>query len=136
MPRRRDTQSTVLLFGLDTGLADQLMETLYPLCSHVHTLPASEECVRALQRFRPDLVFCSSEPARFHDVLNAKLRLELPVPIVAVSRIPEVSEWLDAMDAGAADYCGAPFESRDIEWILTTNLATSQRVMAVAQTSA
>lgn len=42
--------------------------------------------------------------------------------MVVVSRVPEVNDWLDAMDAGAADYCAAPFEKEQLDWILESNL--------------
>jgi DNA-binding NtrC family response regulator len=48
------------------------------------------------------------------------------LPVIVVSRMPEVSEWLDAIEAGAADYCAAPFESAHIQWILSSTLRQPQ----------
>jgi hypothetical protein len=41
---------------------------------------------------------------------------------VVVSRLPEVSAWLDALEQGAADYCGAPFERKQVGWVLNSSL--------------
>jgi DNA-binding response OmpR family regulator len=40
------------------------------------------------------------------------------VPVVVTTRLPDDRKWLDALDAGAADYCGGPFERAQIRWIL------------------
>jgi DNA-binding NtrC family response regulator len=40
------------------------------------------------------------------------------IPVIVVTRNPETREWLDAMEAGAFDYCSAPFEPRQLQWIL------------------
>jgi FixJ family two-component response regulator len=49
------------------------------------------------------------------------------LPVVIVSRLPEVSEWLDALDAGAADYCAAPFEHQHMSWLIESALLASQQ---------
>ena len=40
------------------------------------------------------------------------------LPVVIVNRLPENSRWLDALELGAADYCGAPFESQHLRWLI------------------
>ena len=55
-------------------------------------------------------------------------RGSLQVPVVVVSRIPETSEWLDAIDAGATDYCAAPFEPQHISWLVQSALLAGQRM--------
>jgi FixJ family two-component response regulator len=50
----------------------------------------------------------------------------LHMPVVVVSRIPEVSEWVGAIEAGATDYCAAPFEQRDISWLVQSVLTASE----------
>jgi hypothetical protein len=47
-----------------------------------------------------------------------------------VSRLPEVSGWLQALEQGAADYCGAPFEPRHVRWALNSSLAPANRIAA------
>jgi DNA-binding response OmpR family regulator len=41
---------------------------------------------------------------------------------VIVNRHPENSRWLDALELGAADYCGAPFEPVQMRWLLDSVL--------------
>ncbi len=43
------------------------------------------------------------------------------LPVVVVSRLPEVEGWLDALEDGAADYCAAPFEPVQLRWLLDTH---------------
>jgi len=51
------------------------------------------------------------------------MKAERPgLPVVAVSRLPEVSAWLNALELGAADYCAPPFEPAQIHWILQSAL--------------
>lgn len=65
------------------------------------------------------LAFCNA--ANVSDLV-----LQSPeIPVVAVSSEREVGVWLDAMDAGAVDYCSAPFESTDLRWILHSNCRPS-----------
>lgn len=117
-----DSKPTILLIGLDQNLAEELGAKIAENESRVYKTPGSDDCEKVLDRVCPDLVFCPSDRRHFLNVLAAARRSPRRVPVVAVSRAPEVTEWLDAMEAGASDYCGAPFESRDIRWILTTNL--------------
>ncbi len=75
---------------------------------------------------RADVVFCNSDRGKYRGLLDALRSRGLQLPVVVVSRIPETSEWLDALDAGAADYCGAPFERRQISWLVQSALLASQ----------
>ena len=52
------------------------------------------------------------------------------MPVIVVSRLPEVSAWLQALEQGAADYCGAPFEARQVRWALNSSLAPANRIAA------
>jgi hypothetical protein len=42
--------------------------------------------------------------------------------VVVETRNPEVREWLDALESGAADYCAAPFERSQLRWIMDSNV--------------
>ncbi len=97
------------MIGVEKELADQLRNALHRQAAPV----AMETCgdVDTLRALEPDMVF-SGFTSDLSNLLNA-----VTVPVV-VSRHPETSEYLDAMDAGAADYCSAPFEPSHIHWIL------------------
>jgi DNA-binding response OmpR family regulator len=102
---------SALLLGLEPAVAEELSKYLAErgmVVSHEARLEDSQEM---------DLVFCSARGARLGELARG-----MKCPVVAVSRLPETQEWLDAMDAGAADYCAAPFEREQMDWILESNL--------------
>ena len=123
MPKQGKS-ARIILCGLDRALADELGAVLAQQDQEVHTEPyrSPAECLAAVQRLRADLIFISSERDRYLGLLEAVSRHKPDLPVVVVSRRPEVSEWLDAIEAGAADYCAAPFESSHIQWILDSTL--------------
>jgi DNA-binding NtrC family response regulator len=83
---------------------------------------SAHDSVADIDRFAADLVFCTAERPSF-EALLASLRAQgRSVPVVVASRIPEVDVWLDALDAGAYDYCAAPFEPRSIAQIVNSAL--------------
>jgi hypothetical protein len=47
-----------------------------------------------------------------------------------VNRFPENARWLDALELGAADYCGAPFENVQIDWLVNGALKGLQQAAA------
>jgi len=42
-----------------------------------------------------------------------------------VNRVPENSRWLDALELGASDYCGAPFETVQVRWLVDAVLRST-----------
>jgi hypothetical protein len=82
------------------------------------TSPALSRLGVETVRRNPQVVFCPSAPRSLRRALRHFPRL----PVVVVSRLPEVATWLDALEAGAADYCSAPFESIHLDWILRNHL--------------
>lgn len=114
----------IVLFGLDRGLASELGSVLARQDQEVHSEPfrTPKECLATVDRLGADLVFISSERDRYLGLLEAIGRHKPDLPVVVVSRTPEVSEWLDAIEAGASDYCAAPFEASHIQWILDSTL--------------
>ena len=108
---------TVLLAGIEPMLALELQQYFSSRgidvfeSSHLET----ETCPSLEQHF--DLVFCETHHPGLQQLLKA-----VSSPVVVVSRVPEVDDWLDAMDAGAVDYCAAPFEREQLDWILESNL--------------
>ncbi len=103
----------ILLVGLDPPLADDLIDVLHQLGHSVQTVAIG---CSALEGGDASLIFAAS------DDLCAVLRSRPGLPVVVVSRLPEVSAWLDALEQGAADYCGAPFERKQLGWVLNSSL--------------
>ena len=109
-----------LLFGLSEDLSGELLHPLSKFCSRIeeekHPFSALADC-------SAQVIFCGPDTA-----VVTRLRAANPdASIVVVSRHPEVSGWLDSIEAGATDYCAAPFETAQVQWILESSMrATSQ----------
>jgi DNA-binding NtrC family response regulator len=116
--------ANIFLFGLEESLAQELGSALGDRASLVHAEAGCDDLalVEVLKDAKPDLVFCRPESYQLLSLLSAVSSYRPGVPVVVVTRHPNVHEWLDAMDAGAADYCAAPFEARHLQWILESNL--------------
>jgi DNA-binding NtrC family response regulator len=114
----------IVLFGLDDSLASELSRVLVSQQQTVISEPfvAPATCLDVVRRTGAELIFCSSYRKRYLALLEAVGRFKPDLPVVVVSRVPEVAEWLDAIEAGASDYCAAPFETAHIQWILDSAL--------------
>ena len=111
----------ILLVGLEITLADELRRVLTQLGQSVHTAALGSG---AAEPGDIQLVFTSEA-----DLVSSQ-RSHPGVPVIVVSRVPEVSSWLHALEQGAADYCGAPFEARQVRWALNSSLAPANRIVA------
>jgi CheY-like chemotaxis protein len=118
----------VLLYALEETLARPLAEILgglgYAVRRQSHG-PVSE-FIAATQQTRADVVFCASASKHYTALLRAVDGMLARPAMVVVSRIPEVSEWLDALEAGVTDYCGAPFEPFQVGWVMESALLAQQ----------
>ena len=113
--------ATILLAGLETTIADELSRVLLQLgqsvkCADQGTVADDSAEIQVI--FAPET-----------DLIGAQ-RSHPGVPVIVVSRLPEVSAWLQALEQGAADYCGAPFEARQVRWALNSSLAPANRIAA------
>lgn len=119
--------ATFILHELDESLSAQLCKAADGSRLVFHFSSSTSECLALAKRLHADGVFCSSEPGECRKLLTRMKGKGLHMPVVVVSRIPEVSEWLGAIEAGATDYCAAPFEQRDISWLLRSVLPALQQ---------
>jgi DNA-binding response OmpR family regulator len=117
-----------VLHHLDTTLAEQLAEAVSDSGRAFCSSGSPSDCLTLAERLDANVVFCEAKPSQYRPLLAALRQKGLRLPVVVVSRLPEVSEWLDALDAGAADYCGAPFEHRQIRWLLESGSLAAARV--------
>lgn len=109
--------SRVVLLALPEDLAAQLNRVLLDEAHHVSR---RQSCADVRCGVEPDVVFIYADSPDFLRILATLRGTQPSLPVVVVTRLPEVTRWLDALDAGAADYCGAPFERVQIRWILGT----------------
>jgi DNA-binding response OmpR family regulator len=113
--------ASILLVGLEPAMADELSRVLRQLGQTVQTVaPGGDTAIPGdIQLiFAPEADLISMQQSR------------PGVPVIVVSRLPEVSSWLHALELGAADYCGAPFEARQVRWALNSSLAPANRIAA------
>jgi DNA-binding response OmpR family regulator len=85
-----------------------------------------------------DALFCNGDDPGYSGLVRRIRALQPGLPVVVVTRLPEAEKWLDALEAGAADYCSAPFETRQIGWLLAAvlgHVAPGERNQARADTS-
>lgn len=121
-----NTPSEIILAGLDQRVAEELSEHLrtrglrVKACDKLNSLDEEQVSNCAL-------AFCDIRQSDLISMLRA-----VKMPVVVVSRLPEVNDWLDAMEAGAADYCSAPIEREQIDWILESNLPQKLKSRAAA----
>jgi DNA-binding response OmpR family regulator len=109
-------EATVLFHGLEPELATDLREALAGFCEGIHqeTLSGQAQARAALRTERATVVFCGVKPETVKDLRRSNPHAS----IIAVSRLPETTDWLNVIEAGADDYCAAPFESHQLRWIL------------------
>jgi DNA-binding response OmpR family regulator len=80
------------------------------------------------QSYIADAVFCDGDDARYRSVIR---NLHARLPLIVVTQNPTEGKWLDAIEAGAVDYCSAPFEPIQVRWILDAVL--KQAAVPVAE---
>lgn len=116
------TTFRILLLELDAHLTAGLTAVLPATCATVDIgRPADElASLLLLEHVEADLVFCLADCLHFPALVRAANHRTLP--IVAVTRHPDVNGWLDALEAGAADYIAPPFEAKQLAWVILTNL--------------
>lgn len=114
----------VVLLGLEGALAGELRNALSHHSLNVQTDSYSEigDWLSPAKRDSAELIFCPFS-SNLRSLLDAVSAAASSTPVVVVSRFPDVSDWLDALEAGASDYCASPFEPRQLNWILQSNIA-------------
>lgn len=109
----------IVLIGLEQTAAGQICRALSVERHQIHQQPPNPP----IQDLRDaDMVFAGGEPARYLSLLRRVREAHPALPFVVVTRIAETKEWLDALEAGATDYCSAPIETRQIHWLMESAL--------------
>ena len=108
--------SRIVILGLPDDLAGSLGRVLR---EQGHTVGLAHS-LQEVCHDRPEVAFISGDIPEFPHYLDS-LRASAPdLPLVVATRLPENSTWIDALEAGAKDYCGAPFEPAQLRWIMDT----------------
>jgi DNA-binding response OmpR family regulator len=118
----------IILFGLDNDLADQLRKVLRQQGHQVQGSASME----ALEIRGADILFAGGDGPDYRQTVSDLTRRHPRLPLVLVNRHPENHRWLDALELGAADYCGAPFEPRQMTWLIDSVMRQSRDISASA----
>jgi len=122
----------VVFVGLEQFAASQIGRVLV-LDSHSIEQKPHDATLQDL--IEADIVFAGGEPAYYLSLLRLVRTARPSIPFVVVTRMPETTAWLDALEAGATDYCSAPFDIRQIRWLMESALprrALPQQMYAAA----
>ena len=117
----------IVLIGLEPSAANQIVRALD---GGFHQIEQRSQNAPVGDLIDCDVVFANGEGKDYMPLLRG-VRAERPtLPFVVVTRIPDTSDWLDALEAGATDYCSAPFEARQMNWLMQSALSTRPRTAA------
>jgi DNA-binding response OmpR family regulator len=117
----------VVLVGLEQLAAGQIGKALEVELHQIEQKP-HDAVVQDL--VDADIVFAGGEPSYYLSLLRLLRAARPSLPFVVVTRMPETTAWLDALEAGATDYCSAPFESRQLHWVMESALPHRRSVAA------
>jgi len=119
--------ASVFLIGLEQAIASQISRAL---AVERHRIEQKPQTVGLRDLMDVDIVFAGGEPDQYLSLLR-RVREERPgLPFVVVTRIPETNAWLDALEAGATDYCSLPVESRQLHWLMENALPRRHSIAA------
>jgi DNA-binding response OmpR family regulator len=121
--------ATILLLGLENDLATDLARVLRMTGHDIETADSLEAAAR---NRNADLIFAGGDAPDYRETVRRLVTRRPDAPVVLVNRLPENMRWLDALELGAADYCGAPFEATQVGWIVDSVLRHSAAPTAVA----
>jgi len=108
----------VILIGLEQSTATQIGSAL----ANDHEVEHRSANTPVGEIISADIVFAGGEEKRYMPLLNRVRKAKPDMPFVVVTRIPETTDWLDALEAGATDYCSAPFERMHMNWLMESAL--------------
>lgn len=119
--------ANIFLIGLDPATSAQISRALAVERHRVERKPGNIDIDDTMD---VDMVFAGGDPSQYLKLLRRVREQRPTLPFIVVSRIPETGEWLDALEAGATDYCAPPLEMRQINWLMESALPKSRTMAA------
>jgi DNA-binding response OmpR family regulator len=119
--------ASILMLGLENDLSADLARIL---TQEGHSIETVDSIDAAARRRSADLIFAGGDGPDYRETVIRMTAARPEVPVVLVNRLPENNRWLDALELGAADYCGAPFEPVQLRWLVGSVLRPPVAVAA------
>ena len=113
----------VILIGLEQPAAGQICGAL---AIDSHQIEQQQHNVATREMLDADIVFTGGEPTCYISLLKRVREARPSVFFVVVTRTPDTREWLDALEAGATDYCSVPIDTRKLHWLMESVLPRSR----------
>ena len=107
--------ATITLLGIENDLATELSRVLR---RHEHKVRITDSLETVVFQRDVDIVFAGGDGPDYRDIVQSLTARRPGLRVVLVNRLPENARWLDALELGAADYCGAPFEGVQMRWLV------------------
>ncbi|MDQ6699628.1 MAG: hypothetical protein M3Z36_05525 [Acidobacteriota bacterium] len=117
----------ILLIGFDEAIANQIGKLIQQE-NHIDDRRAMD--LRAFDTVAADLILACGDDRRCMEMLAVSKKRKRSIPFVVVTRLPETARWLDALEAGAADYWAGPFERTQFRWLLDSALPRTHSAAA------
>lgn len=116
------------LFDLGDDLAGELLRPLGKSCRHIELVRGghTKDSFEKIARSSAQIIFCAANV----EIVSQLRKTNPRAQIVVVTRHPEVAGWLDAIEAGAADYCASPFETPQMNWIVESSMRAAGAAVA------
>jgi len=107
--------ATVLLLGLD-DLSAATLAKLTIQAGH----STRREPIRTTWETRPavDLIFLSGDTDSYRNELKQLRQLQASLPVVVLSRLGDTLKWIEALEAGAADFMAEPYSLRQVAGVI------------------
>ncbi len=120
--------ANIFMVGLDEAAADRIGTALAPGHHHIDRCPAP---VQPQDLDKADIVFAGSDRTQYLPLLRGFRDTHPDTPFVVVARVPETSEWIEALEAGATDYCSDTDGNRQLGWLVESLMPLAKAVSAV-----
>jgi len=107
--------ASIQLVRLPGDLAAPLSRVLQSQGHHFVVTNSVESAARPSDA---KILFVGGDGPDYRAVVQELTLRRRDAAVIVVNRLPENSRWLDALELGAADYCGAPFEAIQVNWLI------------------
>jgi DNA-binding NtrC family response regulator len=96
------------------ALFHSLGVTLVP----AHNVATASDLLRR-RHFSLALLDLDCDPA-WTETIERLLAVDPQLTVIVYSRLPDEHRWIDALEAGAADFISKPFSKPELDWVLET----------------